>query len=320
MKRTGIIILAAVTLLAGAVFARIAAVRHSAQGAPQATAQTATQQAAAADETGTAAAGTAAAHTLAAGRPASVSITRIAAGVTAGQKETTTARAKAAPATSAQTAQADRPALMRNPYTEDTLYYTNDRDCWQLDPSFRASCALGPPESAMFVDQVRVAFPYAGKTWLLQMRKGQFGFLLLGGEIGLYTAPAGACTGTKADFDQFAVPEESDRLQMSMEIHTSRDGGKTYQTDVRPYETHWLVDGFRKGMADEFALPIEEVKIGARITFHSPEMAAAFAAELEKAGFAQVPAADRLTDDAYCLNGADVQLLWAAAEYDCCGS
>ncbi|MBR4726718.1 MAG: DUF4474 domain-containing protein [Clostridia bacterium] len=313
MKNTVIVGLAAFALLAGAVFARMAAGRHFAPEATQEITQTATQQTAAE-------AATSAAATKSAGRPATVSIARItAARATAGQRETAVARPAAATATGT-TARADRHALMRNPYLEDTLYYTNDRDCWQLQSESGAADKLRPPESAMYLDQVRIAFSYAGKTWLIQMRKGQNGYLLLGGEICLCTAPADACTGAQEDLRQFAVPETSDWLQMSMELRTSRDGGATYLTDVRPYETHWLMDGYRKGQLTEFAAPREEVRIGARITFKTPEMAAAFAAELAEAGFKEAPAKDRLTGDSYCLDGADVFLLWKTVEYDCYGS
>ena len=213
-----------------------------------------------------------------------------------------------------------KPALVQNPYHEDELYFTDDRDCWQMSTPMQAVDDYYAPAAAMFCDQVRIVFPYDGKTWMLQMRKGQYGFLFLGGEIGVFTAPCASNGQAETDAKNFTVPAEDDWLQMSMDLYTSKDGGETYRHDIRPYDAHWWLTGYRAGQMTEFRQPHEEVRLGARITFRSPEMAAAFAAGLADAGFTRAPSKDRLTEDSCYVQGADVWLLWETKNYDALGA
>ena len=69
----------------------------------------------------------------------------------------------------------------------DGYYYTDDKDCWQMNAGYNEVYDNMAPMTAMFIDQVRLRFNYGGKDWMIQLWKGQYGWLLVGTEIGLYT-------------------------------------------------------------------------------------------------------------------------------------
>ena len=71
------------------------------------------------------------------------------------------------------------------------FYYTDDKECWQVNCGYNEVYDHFAPMTAMFIDQVRVRFDYEGKEWMIQLWKGNYGWLFVGAEIGVYTAPIG---------------------------------------------------------------------------------------------------------------------------------
>lgn len=71
------------------------------------------------------------------------------------------------------------------------FYYTDDKDCWQKNAGYSQIYDKCAPLAGMYIDRVRVRFNYDDRDYMIQLWKGRYGFLMVGAEIGLYTAPSG---------------------------------------------------------------------------------------------------------------------------------
>ncbi len=202
----------------------------------------------------------------------------------------------------------------------DGYYYTDDKDCWQMNAGYNEVYDQMAPLTAMFIDQVRVRFNYGGKDWMVQLWKGQYGWLLVGAEIGLYTAEEGANTGAVTDINHYNCADKDDWLYMSMDCYWAEGNNGHYKKVFsRPYAKYWWPTGFVKGQLTKYTWPRTELKMKGRITFKDEAMANAFVAELRKSGFSRAAgsSSNQLADDTYYQNGADVVFLWSTIYHDC---
>lgn len=202
----------------------------------------------------------------------------------------------------------------------DGYYYTDDKDCWQMNAGYNEVYDQMAPLTAMFIDQVRVRFNYGGKDWMVQLWKGQYGWLLVGAEIGLYTAEEGANTGAINDINHYNCADKEDWLYMSMDCYWAEGNNGHYKKVFsRGYDKYWWPTGFVKGQLTKYTWPRTELKMKGRITFKDEAMADAFVAELKKSGFARAAgsSSSQLADDTYYQNGADVVFLWSTIYHDC---
>ena len=71
---------------------------------------------------------------------------------------------------------------------EGQYYYTDDKECWQGNANYNTVYDQMTPLTAMFIDCMRIKFNYGGQDWMIQFWKGQYGWLLLGAEIGVFVA------------------------------------------------------------------------------------------------------------------------------------
>lgn len=205
-------------------------------------------------------------------------------------------------------------------YSNDGYYYTDDKDCWQKSAGYNEVYDQMAPLTAMFIDQVRIRFNYGGKDWMVQFWKGQYGWLLVGAEIGLYTAEEGANTGAVTDINHYNCADKSDWLYMSMDCYWAEGNNGHYKKVFsRPYDKYWWPTGFVKGQLTKYTWPRTELKMKGRITFKSAEMANLFVEELRKTGFVRAAgnASNQLVDDSYYQSGADVWFLWSTIYHDC---
>ena len=155
---------------------------------------------------------------------------------------------------------------------------------------------------------------------MVQFWKGQYGWLLVGGEIGLYTSDTSNNDSNVTDINHYNCADKEDWLKMSMELYWAEGNNGNYQSVLEtPYADSWWTTGFVKGQLTKYTWPRSELKARNRITFKDAEMANAFVAELQKAGFAVSAgdSPDALSDDTYYQNGADVWILWHSIYQDC---
>lgn len=202
----------------------------------------------------------------------------------------------------------------------DGYYYTDDKDCWQKNAGYNEVYDNMAPLTAMFIDQVRIRFNYGGKDWMVQLWKGQYGWLLVGAEIGLYTQKEGMNSGAVTDINHYNCADKEDWLYMSMDCYWAEGNNGHYKKVFsRPYAKYWWPTGFVKGQLTKYTWPRTELKMKARITFKDAQMANLFVEELRKTGFVRAAgsASNQLVDDSYYQSGADVWFLWSTIYHDC---
>ena len=119
-------------------------------------------------------------------------------------------------------------------------------------------------------DTIRVFFNYGGKDWLIQLWKGQYGLVLLGGEVGVYNRPQGS-----ADSTHFNCASDAERLPISLKV---TNGNKVLFD--RPARPSWWMTGFVPGQlgVGMFVGSSELSKLTetTTITFKDEEMTKAF--------------------------------------------
>lgn len=200
---------------------------------------------------------------------------------------------------------------------EGDYYYVDDKECWRSDTNPYDVLDSMSLATAMFIDQVRVRFNYEGKDWLIQMWKGQYGFLLVGSEIGVFTAPEGAYDGVSNDITQYRCPAQEDWLNIQHEAYYKRKDACCHEKIfTREYGKYWWTNGFVKGQISNYATPKTEITTASRITFKSEEMADLFVKGLDAAGFKKASTIFCLGNDTYYQKGADVIIRWVTVHQD----
>ncbi len=198
-------------------------------------------------------------------------------------------------------------------------YYTDDKDCWQKNAGYNEIYDNMAPAAAMQIDQVRIRFSYEKKDWMIQLWKGQYGWLLVGAEIGVYTAPEGTYeAGKVGTVNHYNCADKEDWLKMDMTCYWSENNTGVYKKAFhREYDEYWWATGFVKGQLTKYSKPRTELKLKARITFKSTEMANLFVEGLKESGFARAMGSNQLGDDSYFQKNADVWFLWSTKYHDC---
>ena len=190
---------------------------------------------------------------------------------------------------------------------QDDYYYANDKAAWQKALGFSKFYDLVAPYAMLETDYLRVKFPYDGKDWMIQFWKGQYGFVFYGSEIGIYTK-----RHTGLDDNTFTIykcADSGDWMNMEMTLYHDTTGFGTYERQfTRPYDSYWWCTGFKPGHL-RVEEPATELRMEARITLKSDEMARLFCDAIAQCGFTE--AADgNLGLDQFSRNGADVRVLW----------
>ena len=200
---------------------------------------------------------------------------------------------------------------------EGDYYYTDDKDCWQANAGFNEIYDTMTPLTAMFIDVLRVRFTYGDHDWMIQLWKGQYGYLLVGAEIGVYTAPAGTYTGQVGDVNHYDCADKEDWLKMEMTCYWKENNQGSYKKAFhREYTEYWWATGFVKGQLKKYTAPRTELKLKGRITFKSEAMANLFVAGLRESGFARALGSNQLADDSFYQSGADVWFLWLTKNHE----
>ncbi len=172
---------------------------------------------------------------------------------------------------------------------ESDVYYTN-KDPWQRNFGFNELYDVGASFIVFYYDTMRCKFNYAKKDWMIQFWKGQYGFVFIGAEIGVYNKPE----SRKVEHYDCATDEES--LKMSMTCY--RKGKEIFS---RKYATYWWCTGFVPGKLDKFS-DRSELTVQARITLKDARMLLSFCGALEENGL-------RLNKN-YTTDGLDVFVTW----------
>lgn len=193
-------------------------------------------------------------------------------------------------------------SLLSYAYDVEGDYFYTETDAWQRQFGFNTLYDQGGALIVMYYDTLRIRFVYDGLEWQIQLWKGQYGFLFLGAEIGVYHRPEGSTNGTNIDHFQCATDENM--LDMHMQMYNKGD-----LVLQRPYKKYWWCTGFITGRLDRFS-DRSQLVVAAQITFKSNEMAKLFADGLAANGFKQVSKINVKNVDTYQIAGKDVAIVW----------
>lgn len=153
--------------------------------------------------------------------------------------------------------------------SRDKCFYA-DNNAWQRNFGYSNLYDQSSAAIVISYDTIRVFFNYGGKDWLIQLWKGQYGFVLLGGEVGVYNRPQGASASS-----HFDCATDDERLPISIKVS---NGSKVLFS--RPQEVTWWATGFVPGQlgAGIFVGSDQTSKLSetTTITFKDEEMRNAF--------------------------------------------
>lgn len=172
---------------------------------------------------------------------------------------------------------------------DGNFYYTND-DPWQRALGFTEAYDIAAPFVSMYLDTIRCKFRYDNKDWMIQFWKGQYGYVFVGAEIGVYTKP----TSRTAEFYDCASDEDS--LYMSMTCY--RNGEEIF---TRDYSRYWWCTGFVPGTLKSFS-DRSELMVKCRITVKDYKMLLAFTGALKENGY--------IDGEDFRTSGLDVFFTW----------
>ena len=165
----------------------------------------------------------------------------------------------------------------------DQVFYTAE-DAWQRNFGFEETYDNVSGAGAISYDTIRVKFNYNNKEWMMQYWKGQYGFVLIGAELGLYNRDPGSTNST-----YYNCVTDAEKLNMSVKVYRqdADDQNKYNLLFQRSPTTTWWLTGFTPGTlsAGSYVVnPNETAKLRAEyiINFQTAEQTQAFIGGLEK--------------------------------------
>lgn len=176
----------------------------------------------------------------------------------------------------------------------NNCFYTAS-DPWQRNFGFSPIYDVCAPFAIMFYNTKRLKFNCDGLDWMIQIWKGQYGWVFIGAEIGVYTkAPDFNVAGF------YACASDENLLKMSMVLYH-----KDKVIINRPYGEYWWCTGFVPGVLPSAILGAaasnintDSLTLVARITLKNETMAAGFIQALDE------------NKIAYVRSGLDVIFTW----------
>jgi hypothetical protein len=191
---------------------------------------------------------------------------------------------------------------------DGNFYYTEDNP-WQRNFGFNVLYDWGAPLTIMFYDTLRAKFNYDNLEWMIQFWKGQYGYLFIGSEIGVYTREIGA-KGT-----HYNCADDNHLINMEMSLYRDFNDDKGFvKLFTRSYYPHWWSTGFVDGYLNNFRFNDRScLYLYSRLTMYDSVMAAAFADGLSECGLTQVSSTSQISPtspDRFCVSGNDVYVGW----------
>jgi hypothetical protein len=196
-------------------------------------------------------------------------------------------------------------------YDPDEDCFYSDLDVWQRKGGFAPHYDLGAFLLTMHYLTFTVDFDWGGESWRMQFWKGNYGPLLDGAEIGVYTKEL---TDSGELYD---TADDQHLLNMSMSLYTKNPRDDSTHLFNRPATDHWWLTGFK--IVSSHAVPGKMVMV-CTIRFRDSEMADSFIKSLKEvrgryfplAHFVEVKSKDALKDDSFYREGNAVTLCWRA--------
>ena len=151
----------------------------------------------------------------------------------------------------------------------EQCFYTAD-DTWQRNFGYNEIYDNTASLVVIYIETARIKFAYDNRDWMVQLWKGQYGWVLYGSEIGIYNKDP------QMPVTHYDCANDEDMLQMEMVLYEKSDASPTgwKRTFGRPYERQWWHTGFVWG--NKIGKYDTDLKMYARITMRDFEMRDAF--------------------------------------------
>lgn len=179
----------------------------------------------------------------------------------------------------------EREGIIGYLYNPSRYYFYTASDPWQRIAGFNDLYDVAAPFTIMFYDTEKFEFEYHNKDWRIQFWKGQYGWVFIGGEIGIYTKPKWRL------IEQYNCADKEDWIPMSFEL----DRFKVFKQFETTYETRWWCTGFIPGSLVIFTWK-DQLSMKCRLTMKDDEMLQKFTGCLREKGYE------------YTVDGLDVRL------------
>ncbi len=189
----------------------------------------------------------------------------------------------------------------------DDYYYTNDKNCWQDTFGYARIYDLAAPYIALEYDYTRVFFTYEDRDFMVQLWKGQYGYVFYGSEIGIYTKDVSDKEPGMMTF--FNKAEEEYWPTMEMTLYHENADGEWEREFTRDYDKYWWCTGFKPGHLRQVE-PADELRMVAKITFKDAKMAKQFALGLKDCGLTRAKNVNSLENDNYYRVKDTVHVRW----------
>ena len=159
----------------------------------------------------------------------------------------------------------------------EQCFYTAD-DTWQRNFGYNVIYDNAASLIVIYIETARIKFGYDNRDWMVQLWKGQYGWVLYGSEIGIYNKDK------NMPVEHYECSNDEDMLQMEMILFEKVEVAEGVyiwkRTFGRPYERQWWHTGFVWGnMIGRYDT---DLKMYARITMRDFEMRDAFVEGLKK--------------------------------------
>lgn len=193
---------------------------------------------------------------------------------------------------------------------EGEFFYVDDINSWQQMFGFNKLYDFAAGYTFMYYDTVRIYFDYQNRGYLLQLWKGQYGFMFVGSEIGFYEKDDKKPTSTSAALNHYECATDH-LLPMEMVCYRMDSTGTLNPLFKRKYENHWWSTGFVPGVLPNFA-DRSELVMEARVTFDTPEMAKIVGDTFKANRFKEIDPSQHniYNPDTYYVKGCDVVFTW----------
>jgi hypothetical protein len=157
--------------------------------------------------------------------------------------------------------------------SEKVFYASNN--AWQRSFGYTYLYDVAAPFGICWYDTTRIYFNYNNKEWMIQLWKGQYGWVLIGCEIGLYYRDSDDKTLVDTEGRKFYKCADDDML-IKMSLSLYKNNSLLFS---RKQQYSWWLTGFVPGKLDGFGITPEATQaltIDSKLTFKDEDMMDAF--------------------------------------------
>ena len=163
----------------------------------------------------------------------------------------------------------------------ENVFYAS-LNAWQRNFGYTYIYDYAAPFGVIWYDTSRVFFNYDNKEWMVQLWKGQYGWVLIGCEIGLYYRDFDDHSFLVDDKDRKYFKCADDDMLIKMSLSLYRDGKLLFS---RKQQYSWWLTGFVPGMLDNWGFTFDSPQSltgDSKLTFTDEAMMDAFIEGLKK--------------------------------------